>query len=114
MLRWRTWLIGMLVLAVIFAGGYFSVLKRRLRQSAQVAPKSEEQVRRELTQPSAGNSGEPMGKAKLFWSSGAGDGSLMGVTVDLPLSKEPALRAKQVLNTLLAGPVDTELRTLPP
>jgi len=36
------------------------------------------------------------------------------VTVDLPLSNDPVLRAKQVLNTLLAGPVDAELRTLPP
>jgi hypothetical protein len=38
----------------------------------------------------------------------------MPVTVELPLSKDPTLRAKQVLNTLLAGPVDGELRTLPP
>src|SRR6202023_223895 len=35
-------------------------------------------------------------------------------TVDLPLSKDPVLRGKQVLNTLLAGPVDAELRTVPP
>jgi hypothetical protein len=34
--------------------------------------------------------------------------------VELPLSNDPVLRAKQVLNTLLAGPVDTELRTVPP
>jgi spore germination protein GerM len=32
----------------------------------------------------------------------------------LPLSNDPVLRSKQVLNTLLAGPVDAELRTLPP
>jgi len=38
----------------------------------------------------------------------------MPVGIDLPLAKDPALRAKQVLNTLLAGPVDTELRTVPP
>ena len=112
--RWRWWLVGMLVLAVIIAGGYFSVLKKHLRQAKDVAPKSEEQVRRELTQPTTASAGEPMGKAKLFWSSGAGDGSLMPVTVDLPLSRDPAARAKQVLNTLLAGPVDAELRTLPP
>jgi hypothetical protein len=112
--RWRYWLIAMLVLAVIIAAGYFSALKRHLRQSAQVVAKSEEQVRRELAQPTAATSGEPMGKAKLFWSSGAGDGSLMPVTVDLRLSLDPVLRGKQVLNTLLAGPVDAELRTLPP
>jgi hypothetical protein len=112
--RWRWWLIGMLVLAVAIAAGYFPVLKRNLRLSAQAPAKSEEQVRRELTQPAAANAGEPVGKAKLFWSSGARDGSLMAVTVDLPLPRDPVLRAKQVLNTLLAGPVDAELRTLPP
>jgi len=112
--RWRTWLIGMLILAVIIAAGYFPILKRRLRQSAQIQQPSEEQVRRELTQLPVTSSGEPLVRAKLFWSSGAEDGSLMAVGVDLPLSKDPVPRAKQVLNTLLAGPVDAELRTLPP
>jgi len=113
-MRWRYWMIAMLVLAVIIAGGYFSVLKQRLKQVAQIAPKSEEQVRRELTQPTSPGVSEPIGKAKLFWSSGAGDGSLMPVNVDLRFSVDPVLRSKQVLNTLLAGPVDAELRTLPP
>jgi hypothetical protein len=112
--RWRVWLIGMLVLAVIIAAIYFPILRRRLRQAAQVQQQSEEQARRELAQPVVTNTGEPMVKAKLFWSSGAEDGSLMPVSVDLPLSKDPVVRAKQVLNTLLAGPVDAELRTVPP
>jgi hypothetical protein len=112
--RWRTWLIGMLSLAVIIAAIYFPILKRRLRQAAQVQQQSEEQARRELTQSLAASPGEPLAKAKLFWSSGAEDGSLTPVTVDLPLSKDPVLRGKQVLNTLLAGPVDAELRTVPP
>jgi Sporulation and spore germination len=112
--RWRIWLIGMLAIAVIIAAAYVPVLKRRLRQSAQVPQQTEEQARRELTQPLTSTASEPMGKAKLFWSSGAEDGSLMPVSVDLPLSKDPVLRAKQVLNTLLAGPVDADLRTLPP
>jgi hypothetical protein len=112
--RWRAWLIGMLVVAVLIAAAYIPVLKRRLRQSAQVPQQTEEQARRELTQPLTATPSEPLAKAKLFWSSGAEDGSLMPVSVDLPLAKDPVLRAKQVLNTLLAGPVDAELRTLPP
>ena len=112
--RWRIWLIGMLAIAVMIAAAYIPVLKRRLRQSAQVPQQTEEQARRELTQPLTPTPSEPMGKAKLFWSSGAEDGSLMPVSVDLPVPKDPVLRAKQVLNTLLAGPVDSELRTLPP
>jgi hypothetical protein len=113
MARWRAWLIGMLVLAVIIAAAYFPVLKRRMRQSAQVPQQSEEQARRELTQQPVATYGD-LSRAKMFWSSGAEDGSLMAVSVDLPLAKDPAQRAKQVLNTLLAGPVDVDLRTLPP
>src|SRR5207237_10264678 len=58
--------------------------------------------------------GDPRVKTKLFWASDAIDSTLVPVTVDLPLSNDPVLRSKQVLNTLLAGPVDAELRTLPP
>ena len=112
--RWRFYLIAVLAIAVIIAGLYFPILKKRLRQPVQISPASEEQARRELTQPTPAGSSGPLTKAKLFWSSGAEDGSLMPVTVELPLSKDPTLRAKQVLNTLLAGPVDAELRTLPP
>jgi len=112
--RWRVWLLGALSVAVVVGAIYFPILWRRLRQPAQVQQQSEEQARRELTQPPTVNTGEPMTKAKLFWSSGAEDGSLMPVGIDLPLSSDPALRAKQVLNTLLAGPVDAELRTVPP
>jgi hypothetical protein len=112
--RWRVWLIGMLAIAVIIAGIYFPILKKRLGQATQVSPVSEEQARRELTQTPLASSTGPLTKARLFWSSGAGDGSLMPVTVEMPLSKDPTLRAKQVLNTLLAGPVSPELRTLPP
>lgn len=113
MTRWRAWLIAGLSLAVVVAAIYLPILRRRLRQPAQVQQQTEEQARRELTQPLTPGAGEPLVRAKLFWSSGAGDGSLMPVGIDLPLSKDPVLRAKQVLNTLLAGPVDTELRTVP-
>ena len=50
----------------------------------------------------------------MFWASHNDDEALTPVTVELPLGNDPVLRAKQVLNTLLAGPVDAELRTLPP
>jgi hypothetical protein len=112
--KWRVWLIGMLAIAVVIAGIYFPILRKHLRQATQVAPQSEEQARRELTQTTPASSSGPLTKARLFWSSGAGDGSLMPVTVDLALSKDPTMRAKQVLNTLLAGPVNAQLRTLPP
>jgi spore germination protein GerM len=112
--RWRWWFLGALFLAVVIAAIYLPILRRNIRQAAKLQQRSEEQARRELTQPTVINPSDPRVKAKLFWASGANDGTLSAVTVELPLSKDPVLRAKQVLNTLLAGPVDTELRTLPP
>jgi hypothetical protein len=112
--RWRYWFLGALFLAVVIAAIYLPILRRNIRQAAKLQQRSEEQARRELTQPTVINPSDPKVKAKLFWASGADDGTLSAVSVELPLSNDPVLRAKQVLNTLLAGPVDTELRTVPP
>jgi hypothetical protein len=112
--RWVGMVLGGLFGAVIIAGLYFPILKQRVKQTAKLQPQSEEQARRELTQSLTANPTEARVNAKLFWATSAHDGSLAPVTIDLPLSNEPALRAKQVLNTLLAGPADPELRTLPP
>lgn len=111
---WRIWLLGALAFAVIVAAIYLPSLHRYLKESAKIQQQTEEQAKRELTQPVVINPAEPRVKTQLFWASPSGDGSLAAVTVDLPLSNDPVLRAKQVLNTLLAGPVDAELRTLPP
>lgn len=111
---WKFWVIGGLVVAVIAAAIYFPILRRRVKRAARLQQQSEEQARRELTQPIAINPGDPRVKAKLFWVSDTIDSTLAPVVVELPLSNDPVLRSKQVLNTLLAGPVDTELRTLPP
>jgi len=112
--RWRVWIIVALAAAVGAAAVYFPTLRKRVKQAAILTQQTEEQARRELTQPFLGNPSEPRVKAKLFWASHADDAALTPVTVDLPLGSDPVLRAKQVLNTLLAGPVDAELRTLPP
>jgi hypothetical protein len=112
--RWRWWFLAALSLAVVIAAIYLPILRRNIKQAAKLQQRSEEQARRELTQPTVINPSDPRVKAKLFWASGADDGTVSDVTVELPLSKDPVLRSKQVLNTLLAGPVDAELRTLPP
>jgi hypothetical protein len=112
--RWRVWLIAGLAAAVVAGAIYFPVLRRRIQRAARLQAQSVEQARRELSQPVAIAPDEPRVKAKLFWASPEEDGALTAVTVELPLANEPVLRAKQVLNTLLAGPVDAELRTLPP
>jgi spore germination protein GerM len=112
--RWKFLLIGGLVFIVLAAAIFVPILRRRVKRAARLQQQSEEQARRELTQPIVINPGDPRVKTKLFWASDANDATLVPVTVDLPLSSDPVLRSKQVLNTLLAGPVDAELRTLPP
>jgi len=102
------------VFAVLAAAIYFPILKRRVKKQAQVQQKSEEQARLELVQSLNAASNEPKVKAKLFWAADAEYSDLVANTVELPLSNDPVLRSKQVLSTLLAGPVDSELRTLPP
>jgi hypothetical protein len=112
--RWIRWMVGLLCMAVILGAIYFPILRRRLQAAAKLQQQTTEQARRELTQSVPVNPGEPRVKAKLFWASGNDDGTLVDSTIELPLSSDPVLRSKQVLNTLLAGPVDADLRTLPP
>jgi spore germination protein GerM len=112
--KWRLWLAGGLLAAVIGAALYFPALRRQVNKAATMTEKTAEQARRELLPPVPVSSGEPRVKAKMFWGSTADDGTLVPVTVELPLSSDPTLRAKEILNTLLAGPVDPEARTLPP
>jgi hypothetical protein len=114
MARWIKWVVGVLCVAVLVGAIYFPILRRRLRAAAKLQQQTAEQARRELTQAVPISPGEPRVKAKLFWASGNSDGMLVDSTVELPLSNDPVSRSKQVLNTLLAGPVDAELRTLPP
>jgi hypothetical protein len=112
--RWLKWLVALLCLGVIAAAIYLPALRRRMQLAAKMQRQSAEQARRELAQPVPVNPSDVKVKAKLYWASGNSDGTLAESTVELPLSSDPVLRAKQVLNTLLAGPVDVELRTLPP
>ncbi len=111
---WRIWLFGGLLAAVIAAALYFPALRRQVYKAKTLTEKTAEQARRELLPVAPVDTGEPRVKAKMFWGSGESDGTLVPVTIDLPLSSDPTLRAKEILNTLLAGPVDPEARTLPP
>jgi len=112
--RWKFWVTALLVFAVVGAAIFVPILRRRMKRAQRLQQQSEEQARRELIQPVPMNPSDPRVKAKLFWLSDADNSVLAPVIVELPLSSDPVLRSKQVLNTLLAGPVDVELRTLPP
>ena len=112
--RWKFLFVSGFIFALLAAAIYFPILRRRVKRAAKLQQQSEEQARRELAQPITINPGDPRVKARVFWASDTIDSTLVPVTVELPLSKDPVLRSKQVLNTLLAGPVDAEFRTLPP
>jgi len=113
--NWRTWVVAALGIAVLSAAIYFPILRRRVRTAAKITEPSEEQARRELlTQAVTPSPTDPVVKVKMFWTSAEDESALAPVTIQLALSKDPVLRAKQVINTLLAGPVDSDLRTLPP
>lgn len=111
---WRSWLLAGLGAAVVLAAIYFPVLRRRLKKEAKIQAPSAEQARRELTQAVTKNPSDPTVKVQIFWASSEDESSLAPLTVDLAISSDPVLRSKQVINTLLAGPVDSDLRTLPP
>ena len=112
--RWQFWLAGVLFVLVMGAALYFPSLRRQVNKAKDITEKTTAEARRELLPPAPINSGDPKVQAKMFWGSRDQDGTLVPVTIELPLSPEPALRAKQILNTLLAGPIDPEARTLPP
>lgn len=112
--RWKFWLATLLVFVVVGAAISVPIIRRRMKRAARQQQQSEEQARRELVQTVPMNPSDPRVKAKLFWLSDSDSSTLAPVTVEFPLSSDPVLRSKQVLNTLLAGPVDIELRTLPP
>ena len=112
--RWKFWLTALLVFVVVGAAISVPIIRRRMKRAARLQQQTEEQARRELVQAVPMNPSDPRVKAKLFWLSDSDNSVLAPVTVELPLSSDPVLRSKQVLNTLLAGPVDVELRTLPP
>jgi len=111
---WRTWLVIVLIIAVVAAALYFPALRRQVYKAKDITEKTAEQARRELLPLAPVTSGDPRVKARMYWGSRSEPGKLDPVTVELPLSSDPVLRAKQILNTLLAGPVDPEARTLPP
>jgi spore germination protein GerM len=111
--NWRTWILVALGIVVVVAAIYFPVLRRRVKTTAKIPQPTEEQARRELTQAVAQSPLDPVVKTKIFWISSEDESALAPVNVQLALSRDPILRAKQVINTLLAGPVDSDLRTLP-
>jgi hypothetical protein len=111
--RWVRWVILGLIVAVLFGTFYFVQLQRRVADLRR-AQLTSEQARRAIEQPKIATPTDVPVKAKFFWASPKNPGTLASVEIELGLSADPVLRSKQILDTLLAGPVNAELRTLPP
>ena len=100
----RVWLAGGLFAAVIAAALYFPALRQQVAQGRTTHRENCGAGAPRIVPVTPASSSEPKVKVKMFWGSGNDDGMLRPVTVELPLSDDPVLRAKEVLNTLLAGP----------
>jgi len=102
-----------LVVAVVIGAFYFPKLRQRVLGLARLE-RTEEQARREVVQPPIATPTDMKVAAKIFRASTEAPGTLEPVDIELPLSADPVLRSKQLINALIADPSSPEQRTLPP
>lgn len=106
-------IILIVVLAAVLAGLIFlGALHRRVSRT-EPAQAVEEQERRAVIAPPVATPTDVQSSAQIFWLSAAQPERLAPVTVQLPLSADPAERAKQLLNDLISRPPTPVQRTLP-
>jgi len=74
---------------------------------------SEEQARREVIEAPISTPTDVKVTAKIFWASSTAPNQLAPVDLDMPLSADPVLRAKQVLRALITQAPSPPQATLP-
>jgi hypothetical protein len=102
--------LGLLAALVLVGALYFPVLRKRVQARPE---RTEEQARREVTQPPIATPTDVRVKAKMFWTSANTSGVLDPVEVELALSADPVQRSKQLLRTLILDPPTPAQRSLP-
>ncbi len=104
--------ITLAILAVAVIIGLLSLrgLQNRMARLAQ-AQTTEEQARRELLKPQLTSSSDVLSQTKIFWA--AGPDHIEPSQVALPLSADPAKRARQVIDALILQTPSPDQRTLP-
>jgi hypothetical protein len=108
---WKVVLAALAVLSVVGLMTFPALLRSVLR--LQRAGVTEEQARRQIAQPQISTPSDVREKGRLFWASAASPDMLEPTDVELPLSADPAQRAKQLLAALIAQPPTEAQRTLP-
>jgi len=86
---------------------------RRAVLRLRSTPRTEEQARREVMQEPISTPTDVQVQAQMFWLSAASPVSLEPTAIQLPLSADPVVRSKQLLNALIARAPAAEKRTLP-
>src|SRR3984957_13680127 len=86
---------------------------RRAMQRLRRVPKTDEQARREVMQEPISTPTDVQVQAQMYWLSASSPNSLEPTAIQLPLSADPVLRSKQLLNALIARAPAPEKRTLP-
>jgi len=103
-----------LVLAALVVVGLITLPGlRRAIQRISKTPQTEQQARREVMQVPISTPTDVKVQAQMFWLSKSSSSSLEPATVEIPLSADPAERAKQLLIALILMPPAPERRTLP-
>ena len=113
MRRRQIQVILILVLAAVLVGIFSLRALHRRVERAQPERAAEEQERREVIAPPISTPTDVQAKVQIFWISATQPDQLAPVTVQLPLSADPAERAKQLIDALIANPPSPAQRTLP-
>lgn len=106
--------IALAILSVAVVVGLISLrsLKTRVNRLAENEA-SEEQARREVVAPPITTPTDVTSTASIFWASATAPEQLAPVQAQIPLSSDPAMRGKQVIQALIASPPTPAQRTLP-
>ena len=102
--------IAALIVAVVIGLLSFRGLQRRMHRLAE-SQAADEKARHEVLAPPISTPTDVTVSAKIFWA--AGSDKIAPVTVQLPLSADPAERSRQLLHELAADPPTPGQRTIP-
>jgi len=95
------WLGGVLFYAAVIAAAlYFPALRRRVNKAKELTEKTASRPAARVAAVAPVSTGDPTGEGEHVLGIAGQEGELGSCDGGLPLSRDPVLRTKQVLNTL--------------